>query len=380
MKRKILLITERRADYSKFKPILTQIKKSKHLDYYLIVTGTHLLRSHGYTINEIRRDGFKITSTFKMHKKTKKDTGAEMVKTFGRAVINLSKEIEKIKPDIILAGFDIGASLAAAITGAHMNIIVAHVEGGDVTGTIDESIRHAITKFSHIHFTSNELARWRLIKMGEKPVYVFVVGNPALDKILQIKNISQKELQIEFKIDFSKPYIIMVQHTVTSEVDEVDKNILKTIEAIKELDIQAIVVYGNADAGSKKISKILKNTKILQYPTIASEKYINLLKNASALVGNSSSGIIETPFLHVPSINIGTRQQGRGNPDSVINVGYNKNEIKKAIEKAINDKVFLKKVKNCQSLYGDGNAAKKIVKILETINLETIPVQKKLTY
>jgi len=380
MKKKILLVTERRADYSKFKPILTEIKKSKHLDYYLIVTGTHLLKSHGYTINEIRKDGFKITSTFQMHKKTKKDTGAEMVKTFGRAIINLSKEIEEIKPDIILSGFDIGASLAAAIAGAHMNIIVAHVEGGDVTGTIDESIRHATTKFSHIHFTSNELARQRLIKMGEKPEHVFVVGNPALDKILQIKSIPKKKLQREFKIDFSKPYIVMVQHTVTSEIDEVDKNILKTIEAIKELDIQAIVVYGNADAGWKKISKILKNTKIRQYPTIQSEKYINLLKNSSALVGNSSSGIIETPFLHVPSINIGTRQQGRGNPDSVINVGYNKNEIKKAIEKAINDKVFLKKVKNSKSLYGDGNAAKKIVKILETINLETIPIQKKLTY
>ncbi|MGI0057291.1 MAG: UDP-N-acetylglucosamine 2-epimerase [Nitrosarchaeum sp.] len=376
----MLLVTERRADYSKFKPILKEIKKSKHLDYYLIVTGTHLLKSHGYTINEIRRDGFKITSTFQMHKKTKKDTGAEMVKTFGRAVINLSKEIERLKPDIILSGFDIGASLAASIVGAHMNIIVAHVEGGDVTGTIDESIRHATTKFSHLHFTSNELARQRIIKMGEKPDHVFVVGNPALDKILQIKNIPQKELQREFKVDFSKPYIIMVQHTVTSEIDEVDKNILKTIEAIKELDIQAIVVYGNADAGSKKISKILKNTKIRQYPTIASEKYINLLKSSSALVGNSSSGIIETPFLHVPSVNIGTRQQGRGNPGNVINVGYNKNEIKKAIEKAINDKVFLKKVKNCKSLYGDGNAAKKIVKILETINLETIPIQKKLTY
>lgn len=380
MKRKILLVTERRADYSKFKPILTEIKKSKHLDYYLIVTGTHLLKSHGYTINEIRRDGFKITSTFQMHKKTKKDTGTEMVKTFGRAVINLAKEIERLKPDIILSGFDIGASLAAAIVGAHMNIIVAHVEGGDVTGTIDESIRHATTKFSHLHFTSNALARQRLIKMGEKPNHIFVVGNPALDKILQIKNIPQKELQREFKIDFDKPYIIMVQHTVTSEIDEVDKNILKTIEAIKELDIQAIIVYGNADAGSKKISKILKNTKIHQYPTIPSEKYINLLKNSTTLVGNSSSGIIETPFLHVPSVNIGTRQQGRGNPGSVINVGYNKNEIKKAIEKAINDKVFLKKVKNCKSLYGDGNAAKKIVKILETINLEAIPVQKRLTY
>jgi len=380
MKRKVLLVTERRADYSKFKPILKEIKKSKLLDYFLIVTGTHMLKSHGYTINEIRKDGFKITSTFQMHKKTRKDTGAEMVQTFGIAVINLSKEIERLKPDIVLSGFDIGASLAAAIAGAHMNIIVAHVEGGDVTGTIDESIRHATTKFSHIHFTSNELARRRLIKMGEKTEHVFTVGNSALDKILQTKNIPIKELKREFKIDFQKPNVIVLQHTVTSEIEEVEKNILKTIEVITELNIQAIVIYGNADAGWKKISKIIKNTKIRQYPTISSEKYINLLKHSSALVGNSSSGIIETPFLHVPSINIGTRQQGRGNSGSVINVRYNKNEIKKAIEKAINDKAFLRNVKKCKSLYGDGKAAKKIVKILETLDLETIPIQKKLAY
>jgi len=258
MKKKILIVTERRADYSKFRPILKEIKKSQNLKYYLIVTGSHLLKEHGTTIKEIEKDGFKITSTFPMYKKNKSDTGAEMVRAFGRAVINLSSIIEKIKPDVILSGFDIGANFAAAVIGAHMNIVVAHVEGGEVTGTIDESIRHATTKFAHLHFTSNLQATNRLIKMGEDPRYVFTVGNPSLDGIIEIKNISNEKLAKKYSLDFRKPFIIVLQHTVTSEIDKITQHMLKTIEAIKELNIQALIIYGNADAGSNKISKVIK--------------------------------------------------------------------------------------------------------------------------
>ena len=380
MKKKILIVTERRADYSKFRPILRAIKKSKSLDYYLIVTGSHLLKEHGYTINEIKKDGFRITSTFQMYSKNETDTGSGMVRAFGRAVINLTSEIERLSPDMILAGFDIGANLAAAIVGAHMNIVVGHIEGGEVTGTIDESIRHATTKFSHLHFTSNIVASNRLKKMGEDPKYIFTVGNPALDGILEVKPISTNNLEKEFGIDFSKPFVLVLQHTVTSEVDKIDLHVLETLEAINELGVQAIIVYGNADAGSKKISKIIKNSKIKQYPTLSYDKYINLLRHASALVGNSSSGIIETPFLRIPSINIGTRQQGRLRFASIIDVNYNKNRIKNAILKSIQDKRFLHKVKTSKSLYGDGKAAQRIVRILENIDLEKIPIQKKLTY
>src|SRR5437867_1446604 len=240
MKKKILIVTERRADYSKFKPILTAIKKSRLLDYYLVVTGSHLLAEHGHTINEIRKDGFEITATFPMYKRHKPDTGAEMSRAFGSAVTNLSNITENLKPDIILAGFDIGANLALAIVGAHMNIPVAHVEGGDVTGTIDESIRHATTRFAHIHFTSNLDATKRLIKMGENPRYIFTVGNPAIDKITTIKDISMRQLESEFRINLKKPFVIMLQHTVTSEIDKVDSNFIKTLQAVRELNIQAI--------------------------------------------------------------------------------------------------------------------------------------------
>jgi GDP/UDP-N,N'-diacetylbacillosamine 2-epimerase (hydrolysing) len=360
--------------------VINEIKKSKKLDYRLIVTGSHLLKEYGNTIDEIKNDGFKITATFEMYSKTRKDTGAEMVASLGTAMIELSKIIEKINPDIILSGFDIGANFAVAVAGAHMNKIVAHMEGGEVTGTIDESIRHATTKFSHIHFTTNNQASQRLVKLGENPNYIFTVGNPSLDGIKKIKKIDKNELESEFDIDLNKPFVIVMQHTVTTEINNVEKNILQTIQAIKELKIQSIVICGNADFGSKKITNIIRKSKIKQFKTLSFEKYINLLKYASALIGNSSSGKMEAPFLHIPSINIGTRQEGRLNAKSVLDVDYKKTQIKKAICKAIYDKKFLDDVKKQKSLYGDGNSSKKITNILERLNLEKIPIQKKLHY
>ena len=380
MKKKILIVTERRADYSKFHPVLQEIRKSKKLDYFLVVTGSHLLKEHGYTINEILSDGFKISAKFDMYPKKRKDTGGEMATSLGVAIIKLTKIIEKLKPDIILSGFDIGANLAVAIVGSHMNKIVAHMEGGEVTGTIDESIRHATTKFSHLHFTTNKQATKRLVKLGENPKYIFTVGNPSLDAVRNVPKISSKKLEKEFGLDLKEPFVIVMQHTVTTEADQGEKNILQTLQAIKELEIQAIIIFGNVDYGSKKISKVIKKSKMKQYPTLLFPKYINLLKYASALVGNSSSGKMEAPFLHIPSVNIGTRQSGRLKSASVIDVDYDKNHIKKAIMKAISDNNFLKRTRKQKSLYGDGKSSKRIVKILEKIDLEKIPIQKKLTY
>ena len=380
MKKKVMIITERRADYSKLRPIIELIKKSSKLEYNLIVTGSHLLKKHGYTINEIKKDGFKITSKFKMFSNNGKDTGFEMTRSFGRSVIHLSNIIEKIKPDIILSGFDISANFAAAIIGAHTNHIVAHLEAGEITGTIDESIRHSISKFAHIHFTSNNKATKRLIKMGENPKFIFTVGSPTLDKIKKMRLIPKKELEHEFGLNLDKPFIIMMQHTVTTEINKIDEYFIETLKAIKEMKIQTIIIHGNTDAGSETISKIIKNSKIHNYPNLPYEKYINLLKHASVLVGNSSSGIIEAPFLHIPSINIGTRQSGRLSSKSVINVKYNKKKIKKAIEKTIKDKKYLSKVKKNENCYGNGNAAIKIVKILEKLELKKIPIQKRMMY
>ena len=307
------------------------------------------------------------------------DTASEMTRSFGNAIINLSRIIKKLKPDIVFAGFDIGANFASAIIGAHMNIPVVHLEGGEVTGTIDESIRHATSKFAHIHFTTNLVAKQRLVKMGEDSKNIFIVGNPSLDAIKNVKNISVTKLEKEFKLDFDLPVVLLIQHTVTSEIDKIDKYFLETVNAIKELNVQCLIISGNSDAGSKKISAVIKKSKIQNHSSLPFNKYINLLRNCSVLVGNSSSGIMEAPFLHKPSVNIGARQNGRLKSTSIINVDYNKNSIKKAIKKALENKKT-KNTKKQRSLYGDGNSSKKIVKLLEKIDLNKIPIQKKLTY
>ena len=380
MKKKILFITERRADYSKIRPVIDAIKKSKKFDYYLVVTGSHLLKKHGYTINEIKKDGFVIYKKFNMFYENEEDTSSTMTMAFGRAVFSLTKIIKSLKPDIVFSGFDLGGNFAAAIIGAHMNIHVAHLEGGEVTGTIDEPIRHAISKSAHIHFTSNEEATKRLVKMGEDRRNIFTVGNPSLDAIKSIKFFPKTELEKEFKINLQKPFLLVVQHTVTTEINDIDRYFLETINAIKELDIQSIIIAGNIDAGSQKIKKIIKNSKISYYENLPFVKYISLLYHSSAIIGNSSSGIMEAPFLHVPSINVGTRQEGRSKTKSIINVGYDKKEIKKAINKVITNKKFSTLIKKQKNQHGNGTAAKKIRHILEKLDLEKIPIQKKLSY
>ena len=380
MKKKILFVTERRADYSKLRPVIDQIKKSKKFDYYLVVTGSHLLRKQGYTINEIKKDGFKIYKKFNMFEEKEDDSASTMTIAFGKAIINLTKIIKQLKPDLVFSGFDIGANFAAAVVGAHMNIHVAHLEGGEITGTIDESIRHAISKFAHIHFTSNEQATKRLIKMGESSKNIFTVGNPSLDVIKSIKFISKKKLENEFNVDLNKPLLLVIQHTVTTEINKIDKYFLETINAIKETDHQSVIISGNADAGSQRIKKIIKNSNILNYENLPFIKYISLLYHSSAIIGNSSSGIMEAPFLHIPSINIGTRQEGRGKTESIMNVKYDKHEIKMAINKTLTDKKFLNSIKNQNNEHGNGTSSKKIIQILEKLNFEKISIQKKLAY
>jgi len=380
LKKKILFVTERRADYSKLRPVINEIKKSKKFDYYLVVTGSHLLKKHGHTINEIKKDGFQIYKKFKMFEENDDDSPASMTMAFGKAVINLTKIIKSLKPDLIFSGFDIGANFAAAVVGAHMNTHVAHLEGGEITGTIDESIRHATSKFSHIHFTSNDQASKRLIKMGESSENIFTVGNPSLDVIKSTKFISKKKLENEFNIDLEKPLLLVVQHTVTTEINKIDKYFLETINAIKETGHQSIIISGNVDAGSQKIKKIIKNSNISNYENLPFIKYISLLYHSSAIIGNSSSGIMEAPFLHVPSINIGTRQEGRGKTKSIINVKYNKIKIKIAINKVLTDKKLLNSIKKQKNEHGNGTASKKIIQILERLNFERIPIQKKLAY
>lgn len=373
--RRIFIVVERRADYSRFRPILQEMKKDTFFEIYLVVTGICLLETHGKDINYITEDGFEIHAQIPMFVEGSEDTGAEMVRSLSRVMKGLVDELEIAKPDLVLSGFDIGANLAVTIAAAHMNIPVAHIQGGEVTGSIDESIRHAMSKFAHIHFPATELSKERLIKMGERPDSIFVVGCPSIDVLLETPVIPRKEIEDKLSIDLSKPTLLMIQHPVTTESLSSFDQISETIDAISESNVNCIVSLPNNDAGHAKIIEKIKSSGLNWYPSLPTDIFVNLYRNVSALIGNSSSGIHETPTLRIPTINIGTRQQGRERAPNVIDVGYNKAEIVEAINKAVFDESFRNFVKTIDNPYGDGHSALKIVEILRTIKLDGI-VQK----
>ena len=370
---KIFIITERRADYSRFKPIMDLIVKDDQLDYILVVTGAHLKREMGYTKTEILKDGFKIHYEIEMFSEDS-DSGAVMVRAFSKVAERVTYCLEDSNPDLILAGFDIGANLAVTIAGAHMNIPIAHIQGGEVTGTIDESIRHAMSKFAHYHFASNEDAVQRLIKLGEMPERIFNVGCPSIDAIISTSD--DKSILDKYNL-IEDDYFILLQHPVTSEYKEAKFQIKTTLAAIKKSNVRTIIILPNNDAGFSKIITELKNSKITFIDSLTIKEYINLMKRSLGLIGNSSSGIHETATFNIPTINIGTRQNGRLRPKNVIDVGHNENEIVKAIEKCL--KISKKNVEY-ENPYGDGMSSPKIIELIKQIDLSEKVIQKKITY
>ena len=270
----------------------------------------------------------------------------------------------------------IGANMAVTMAAAHMNIPVAHIQGGEVTGSIDESIRHAMSKFSHIHFPATELSKDRLVRMGEKEENIYVVGCPSIDVIRNTPVIPNEEVEAYFGVDLSKPLLLMIQHPVTTEAKDSFTQIKETVDAISEAGVQTVTLLPNNDAGHAKIIDYIKSSKLKWYPSLPAIMFINLYRNASALIGNSSSGIHETPTMQIPAINIGNRQQGRERAANVIDVPNNKEDILGGINKALHDESFRTMVAEIENPYGDGTSAEKIVRILRIVSLDNL-IQKR---
>lgn len=379
--KRICAVTERRADYSKLKPVLHKIEQDPEFELSLIVAGHHLLPEMGNTVSLVEEDGFNIIGRVPMFTNSKDDSGAEMAKALGRAMVGITETLEKVKTDCVLVGFDLGAHLAAAISAAHMNTLIAHLEGGEITGSIDESIRHAISRFAHIHFTETDASAKRLIKMGENPHYVFNVGCPSLDAILSLDFIPPQEMAARFNLDLSLPIILLVQHPVTTEANNSTDQILKTLAAVEKTGLQTVLIYPNIDAGGRRIIRAIEKTKTQSYENLPLEVYISLMNIASVIVGNSSSGIIEAPSFKMPAVNIGTRQQGRERTGNVIDVGYDTEEIYQAITKAVYDKDFRKGLEGCINPYGDGKASPRILEVLRGLDFHKPGLlQKRLAY
>ena len=295
--------------------------------------------------------------------------------------MKLSKILKKAKPDIILSGFDIAANFAVTVVGAHMNIPVAHIQGGEVTGTIDESIRHAMSKFSHYHLVSNYDAAKRLVKMGEKKSNVYVVGSPSLEALFNEKTLTLKELTNKFGINFEEKFYLVIQHSVTTEIEEAKTQIQKTISAIKKTKVQTLFICPNNDAGSTFIlNEIKKSANIFYTPTLTLSEYKSLLSRCFALVGNTSSGIHEASSFFKPVINIGSRQNKRLRSKNIIDVDYDENKIFNYLQR-LNNKIFYNRlIKNLKNPYYKPNTSFQILKILKKISLKKTILQKTISY
>lgn len=377
--KKITVTTGSRSEYGILRPLLSRLKDNKNFKLYLLVSGTHLSKKYGYTISEILRDGFIPHSSFSMI--PSQDENYYMAKVVGDGIHHFSKIFKKIKPDINLILGDRSEMFSSAIAAYYMNIPNAHIHGGDVSGTVDEYTRHAITKISNIHFAATKSSYERIIKMGENPKNVFLTGSPSIDEIIckQIPTKSQLEKKYNLKID--KKTIILLYHPDTTDIVQTKTEITNILNAISSLKLQTIIISPNSDTGQKFVSTMInKYSKKLNfihtYPSFPRLDYIGLLKNSGILIGNSSSGIIEANYVGIPVLNIGNRQRNREKSFDVHNIQGNSQEIiRKHVLKLLKKNSIIK-----TNLYGKGHASKKIINILEKIKLDNSLIQKELSY
>ncbi len=375
--RKICVVTGNRSEYSKLKSVMKAIEEHPDLELLLIVMASHLLDDFGATVDVIKRDGFKVDSVARTV--AAGEDLVSMAKSTGLCALELPTLFELHAPDMVLIVGDRFDALGTAISAALMNIVLAHIQGGEITGTIDESIRHAITKLAHIHFPATAKSAERIIQMGERPDVVYNVGCPAVDIILSVNTGPHEEVCENFNLDPEEPFLIMVQHPVTTEYAFVSQHIRETLSVISELKIQTIMLYPNVDAGSKDMVREIrmfdmagKLNHVYKYKHILFEDYIRLLAHSSCIVGNSSSGIRESCYFGTPAVNIGTRQNRRERGTNVLDVDYDREQIREAISECIKHGKYPP-----EHVYGKGHAGKEIANILSTIELKNI-VQKQI--
>ena len=383
--RKIAVVTGSRAEFGILRPLIKEIDDSSDLDLRLFVTGLHLLDSYGMTVKDIKRDGLKIESTVEMYSSNERDPEYHG-KGLAKGIHNFTSLLNTVNPDLLIVLGDRLEELAAILAAATLVIPIAHIHGGDKTdsGHIDESIRHSISKFAHVHFTVSQFSSERLLKMGEEDWRVYQVGAPGLDTILNKQPINKETLAKKLDLDLGKDTFVCIFHPVIIEQDAMGQQMSEVLDALQEINKQTVIIYPNNDSGAGEIiEEIEKRTYVNTFrifKNLPHLEYFSLLRYAKALVGNSSSGIIEAPSLRLPVINIGSRNVGRDHGENVIFVDANRDEIKKAIKKVLNDIKFKRKVANCSSPYGDGNASKRIVKVLREIEINGTLLRKQITY
>lgn len=384
MKKKILIFIGSRANYSSIKSVMIEIKKHKNLDLQLVLGASSLIDKYGDLVSLVKKDGFKIDA--KLYTLVEGENPVSMSKTAGLGIIEMSSILIGLKPDIVLTVGDRYETMSTTIATTYLNIPLAHTMGGEVTGTIDESIRHATTKFANIHFVATKKSKERVILLGELKKYVFNVGCPRIDLV---KNILGKKIKLnqkeifrhgvgkEFSLD--EDFVIVSQHPVTTEYKKSFMHITNTLNAVKMTGLPAFVLWPNSDAGSDGISRGIRsfreknsNLKFFYIKNLSIQNYVTLMNKTKCLIGNSSSGIREGAFIGTPCINIGSRQNDRECGKNVIHTNNSKKNIFRSILKQKKRGHY-----KSEKIYGNGYAGRKIAKILNKVKVD---IQKKITY
>lgn len=380
--RKVCVVVASRANYGRVKPVLTAIRNHPDLELQLVAGASVLLETYGKAINVIERDGFEVLRH--IYYVVEGENPLTQAKTTGLGIIELASAFEDLKPDIVITVADRFETMATAIAASYMNIPLAHIQGGEITGNIDETVRHAITKLSHYHFPATEQSKERLLKMGEEPWRVLNSGCPSIDTIV-MQNTDVRQYKNHFKagvgaeIDCEKPFILVSQHSVTSEYADGQKQIEETLFALKDRPEQKIMLWPNSDAGSDKVSKGIRNFRehngdcgFRFFKNFPPEVYNALLANAICAVGNSSSFIREGSFLGLPVVLVGNRQEGREHGKNILHVTNDRKQIADALEKQLTHGRY-----ETETIFGAGDAGIKIADFLANVKLD---INKRMTY
>ncbi len=380
--RHVVVIAEGRMTYGYSRPVMRAMEADPEMRYSLVVTNQHLLPTFGYSIEEIERDGLNITD--RIYSTLDGYTPATMCKSLGVFLISLTDTLVRLAPDIVLVVGDRGEHLIAAMAAAHMNIPVAHIQAGERSGNIDGLTRHAIARFAHIHFASGPDAAERLLRSGEEEFRIFTTGAPQLDELVNGAAAAPEEIARLFDVRLDEPLLLVVQHPVTEEFGDGVEQMRETLEAVCELAYQTVLIFPNNDAGSDDLRLMIEQYHrpfMRVERNLSREVYAGLMRTASALVGNSSSGLIEAPAFDLPAVNVGNRQRDRARGSNVIDVPYERGAIVEAVRTAISPS-FREQVRSADDspYLGDGRVSQRIVEILKTIPLDEKLLRKQLAY
>jgi GDP/UDP-N,N'-diacetylbacillosamine 2-epimerase (hydrolysing) len=370
--RRIAVVTVARSDYGIYKSILNAIRTDKELELSLLVGGMHLSPEFGNTVTDIESDGFEIAAKIEMLLSS--DSPEGVAKSIGIGVLSFAQTYAHVRPDLLLLLGDRFEMLSAAVAALPFGMPIAHIHGGESTeGAMDEAIRHSITKMSHLHFASTEAYAKRIIQMGEEPWRVIVSGAPALDNLAKMPLLKKEVLEQRFGFSLKQPTLLVTYHPVTSETEDTSRHIEELLAALAESGFALIFTSPNADHQGRAILQKIQDF-VLHHPrawfvaNLGQEGYFSLMAQVAAMVGNSSSGMIEAASFGLPVVNIGSRQRGRVHGQNVLNVGYAREEISEGVRRATQPlfKLGLATIKN---LYGDGQAAEKIANKLKNVPL-----------